>query len=99
MEPTTSAIKTASKNLGQDGYVEIVSISEAGRADVYNLHVPDGNAYLLDGGLITHNCYDSLRYMCMEHPIPPQQHHRPPIILEDPLDLHRRPATKMFMHL
>ena len=45
------------------------------------------------------HAYDSLRYMCMDHPIPPQSHHRPPIILEDPLDLHKRPEQTMFINL
>jgi len=45
------------------------------------------------------HAYDSLRYLCADHPIPPQQHHRPPIILEDPLDMHKRPQQPMFIHL
>ena len=43
--------------------------------------------------------YDSCRYMMMDHPIPPQAHHRPKIILDDPLNMHQRPEIKTFMTL
>ena len=66
---TASAIRTAGQHTGEKGYVMVLSITDAGIADVYNLHVPDGNAYLIEGGIVTHNCYDSIRYMMMDHPI------------------------------
>lgn len=45
------------------------------------------------------HAYDSLRYMMMDHPIPPRAHHTAPIIPYDPLDLHPKPQETLFIHL
>lgn len=44
----------------------VAAVSEAGTADVYDLTVdhPD-HAFSVNGGVLVHNCYDSLRYGLM----------------------------------
>jgi PBSX family phage terminase large subunit len=43
-------------------YVGINSIRKMGRADVYNMEVEDNHNFAVEGGLIVHNCMDSMRY-------------------------------------
>lgn len=44
----------------------VAAVSEAGTADVYDLTVdhPD-HAFSVNGGVLVHNCFDSLRYGLM----------------------------------
>lgn len=42
--------------------VGIKSIRKIGRADVYNMEVEDNHNFAVEGGLIVHNCMDSMRY-------------------------------------
>lgn len=48
-----------------DSTPEVVSIEDAGIHDVYNLEVQLTNAFLVNGGLVVHNCSDDTRYVCM----------------------------------
>lgn len=47
-------------------FVPVAAVSEAGTADVYDLTVdhPD-HAFSVNGGVLVHNCFDSLRYGLM----------------------------------
>lgn len=47
---------------------EVLSVSPAGRADVYNMEVDKTHNYLVNGGIVAHNCYDAWRYVCMAYP-------------------------------
>ena len=42
--------------------VGIKAIRKIGRADVYNMEVEDNHNFSIEGGLIVHNCMDSMRY-------------------------------------
>ena len=66
--------------------VRIKSIKKAGRADVYNMEVEDTHDFVIQGGVIAHNCPDEVRYMCMSRPIKPIIPEKPRIILNDPLN-------------
>ena len=43
-------------------FEEVVYIHPAGYADVYNMEVDDNHNFAINGGLIVHNCMDSMRY-------------------------------------
>lgn len=49
-----------------------LSVSDAGRADVYCLTVPDTGNFVLANGAVVHNCGDEARYACMSRPWIPQ---------------------------
>lgn len=42
--------------------IQIVSIEFVGYEDVYNMEVPEFHNFAVNGGIIVHNCIDSLRY-------------------------------------
>jgi hypothetical protein len=48
-----------------DSTPEVISIEDAGVHDVYNLEVQLTHAFLVNGGLVVHNCGDDTRYVCM----------------------------------
>lgn len=43
-------------------YVNILSVQKKGRAPVYNMEVEENHNFAVNGGLIVHNCMDSMRY-------------------------------------
>lgn len=49
--------------------MRVKSISYAGKADVYNMEVEDTHSFVIQGGVISHNCADEVRYMCMNKTI------------------------------
>lgn len=69
--------------------MKIKSIRYAGKADVYNMEVEDTHDFVVQGGVISHNCSDEWRYMCMARPIKPVQRELPPEIAADPLDQYK----------
>ena len=42
--------------------VGIKAIRKIGKADVYNMEVENNHNFAVEGGLIVHNCMDSMRY-------------------------------------
>ena len=42
--------------------VTVTAIKECGYQDVYNLEVENDHNYTIEGGVVTHNCVDSIRY-------------------------------------
>ena len=42
--------------------VKVVGVKRIGEADVYNMEVQDNHNFSVNGGLIVHNCMDSMRY-------------------------------------
>ena len=56
----------AIKNSFGVGILDI--IRDFGRADVYNLHVPKVNAFIVEAGTIVHNCYDEVVYGLRSRP-------------------------------
>jgi hypothetical protein len=65
--------------------MKVKSVSYAGKADVYNMTVDDTHNFVIQGGVITHNC-DSLRYFCMMRPIKPRIVVEEQIPMYDPLN-------------
>ncbi len=65
--------------------MRIKSIKHAGRANVYNMEVADTHSFVIDGGLVAHNCYDELRYVAMENPVNPPEVRAEPPKAYDPL--------------
>ena len=55
------------------GQVRIKGIRSVGKADVYNMEVEDTHDFVIQGGVISHNCADEVRYMCMANPMKPVQ--------------------------
>lgn len=49
--------------------LRVRSVEPAGRADVYCLTVPDGSAFMIEGGISVHNCVDDWRYACMSRQV------------------------------
>ena len=52
--------------------MKVKSITYAGKSDVYNLHVKETHNFLANG-VVVHNCYDEVRYLCMARPVPLRQ--------------------------
>ena len=51
--------------------MRIKAIRPAGKADVFNMEVEDTHDFVIQGGVISHNCADSVRYICMANPMAP----------------------------
>jgi hypothetical protein len=51
--------------------MRIKAIRPAGRADVFNMEVEDTHDFVIQGGVISHNCADEARYLCMMNPMKP----------------------------
>jgi hypothetical protein len=66
--------------------MKIKSIKAAGNADVYNMEVEGTHDFTVNGGVIAHNCYDELRYVCMANPIAPRPQTARKIKSYSPLD-------------
>ena len=68
----------------------IESIEYSGKADVYNMEVEDTHDFVVNGGIVAHNCFDEWKYVSMENPINPRRSTpwTPPE--EDPLDIWQR---------
>lgn len=49
--------------------MKVKSVTRAGRADVFNMEVADTHNFVIQGGVIAHNCADEVRYFCMARPI------------------------------
>lgn len=68
------------------GEIKIKSIKPVGKEDVYNMEVDETHDFVIQGGVISHNCADETRYMCMSRPIKPIIPVKPRVIVSDPLD-------------
>ena len=44
------------------GFARVKGVKRMGTADVYNMEVDGTHCFAVNGGLIVHNCVDSLRY-------------------------------------
>lgn len=65
--------------------MKIKSIAYAGVEDVYNMEVEGTHDFAVGCGVIAHNCYDELRYVCMKNPIAARKNIPPKLIVYDPL--------------
>lgn len=66
--------------------MKVKSVTCAGKADVYNMEVDDTHDFVIQGGVISHNCADEWRYFCMSRPISPIRTETERKIITDPLD-------------
>ena len=60
----------------------VIGVTDAGRADVYNLTV-DGESEYYANGILVHNCYDALRYGLMRGA---QAGEGKPVVQDDPFE-------------
>jgi len=68
--------------------MKVKSITYAGKADVYNMEVEDTHSFVIQGGVIAHNCADEVRYMCMARPVPALRRvANEARVMYDPLDM------------
>lgn len=51
------------------GIIKVKSITYAGKADVFNMEVEDTHNFVIQSGVIAHNCADEVRYFAMARPI------------------------------
>ena len=66
--------------------MKVKGIRYVGKADVYNMEVEDTHDFVVQGGVVVHNCADSLRYFCMMRPIAPRIAEEKEVPLYDPLN-------------
>ncbi|MBE6693391.1 MAG: hypothetical protein E7589_01315 [Ruminococcaceae bacterium] len=52
--------------------MKVKSVSYVGERDVYNMEVADTHDFVIQGGVVAHNCADEARYFCMMRPIAPR---------------------------
>ena len=67
--------------------MKVKCIKPAGYADVYNMEVEDTHDFIIQGGVIAHNCADDWRYMCMSRPVSPIIPVKEDKLLIDPLNI------------
>ena len=67
--------------------MKVKSISHAGKADVFNMEVEDTHDFVIQGGVISHNCADEVRYFCMSRPIKPRMAPAPDEYATNPMNL------------
>ena len=66
--------------------MKVKSVSYAGKADVFNMEVEDTHDFVIQGGVISHNCADSVRYICMANPMAPVEVKERKPVVYNPLD-------------
>lgn len=74
--------------------MKVKSVRYLGKADVYNMEVDDTHDFVIQGGVISHNCADETRYMCMSRPIKPVIREEKREIVADPLDQFKEGGSK-----
>lgn len=68
--------------------MKVKSITPAGKANVYNLEVEGTHSFVIQGGVISHNCADEVRYFCMSRPIAPRLAPEPDKYNESPMAIY-----------
>ena len=66
--------------------VKVKSIKPAGKADVYNMEVETTHSFVVQNGVVAHNCYDETRYFLMSRPIAPATPKTRPVKAWNPLE-------------
>lgn len=57
--------------------VRVKAVRRAGSAPVYNMEVADVHDFVIQGGVVAHNCFDEMKYHLMEYPVPPRRPEKP----------------------
>jgi hypothetical protein len=75
--------------------MKVKRIEYAGKADVFNMEVEDTHSFVIQGGVVSQNCADSIRYFCMMRPIaaPIKEAESNSF---DPLDLNKQNLTRRY---
>ena len=66
--------------------MRIKAIRHSGKDDVFNMEVEDTHDFVIQGGVISHNCADECRYLCMMNPIKPVEAKEKKAKVWSPLD-------------
>ena len=66
--------------------MRVKSVTYAGKADVFNMEVEDTHDFVIQGGVISHNCADAWRYFLMSRPIKPRTAPKPDEYVNSPLN-------------
>lgn len=66
--------------------MKVLSVRKIGIADVYNMEVDETHDFIIQGGVVAHNCADETRYFCMTRPIKPRLKEVHMEIGDDPLN-------------
>lgn len=67
--------------------MKVKSVSYAGKADVFNMEVDETHDFVIQGGVISHNCADEARYFLMSRPIKPRMQAKPDEFASNPMHL------------
>lgn len=70
--------------------MKVRSVEPAGKADVYNMEVAETHSFIVNGGIISHNCFDEMKYCFMDHPLPMVPKPKAKQAVYDPYSTHRR---------
>ena len=68
--------------------MKVARITRAGNADVFNMEVEDTHDFVIQGGVVVHNCADETRYFCMARPIKPRMAAAPDPYLTTPQSMY-----------
>lgn len=49
--------------------MRVTKIEYAGKSDVFNMEVEDVHSFIVNDGIVSHNCYDATRYFLMSRPL------------------------------
>ena len=66
--------------------MKVSKIEYSGKADVFNMEVEDVHSFIVNGGIVSHNCYDETRYFLMARPVAVNDPNRPKRRQFDPLE-------------
>lgn len=64
--------------------MKVKRITHVGKADVFNMEVDETHDFVIQGGVISHNCADETRYFCMARPIEPRMKAEPDPYYQNP---------------
>lgn len=80
LPPTNTAMSCTARANAQ-GLLVCADVESSHPSDVYCCHVPIKNAFTIEGGIVVHNCVDTLRYGLVSRPYsPPAEKAKPQIL-------------------
>lgn len=57
--------------------MKVAKIEYVGKSSVFNMEVEGTHSFIVNNGIVSHNCYDDVRYFCMSRPITPVRKPKP----------------------
>lgn len=64
--------------------MKVAKIEYAGKESVYNMEVEDTHSFVVNDGIVSHNCFDETRYFLMARPITPKKRRTQEPVYYDP---------------